>query len=382
MLTLAKKIQHLVDLIVIKSPSHDEEELARLNHYVWVSFMMLPITFITGVYNASIHNYLLAFIVTFFSAYLVSSLFLISKTKETYLLYHGANLIFTFLMIYMVYHSNQDISRILWVYTYPLGTIFLFGNRVGFLWSCFLLLVIVLIFLFVPHIQHVYTLAFEVRFCVSYLSIAFITSWIEYHRYRYQQESKQTHQALFLEQVLLKEEIQRRILLEEELQQLAQTDTLTGLHNRRYFLERAEQELLRARRYNFAISFALLDIDYFKHINDTLGHPAGDAVLRALGQYCLGAMRETDIIGRLGGEELAFLLLHTNEEQARQKMDRLRVALSQLDIVYTKNAEPLRITASIGIASLTPDIQTFEELYLLVDKKLYEAKNAGRNCIR
>jgi diguanylate cyclase (GGDEF)-like protein len=382
MIHLAKKFQQLVDLIVVKSPSLDEEELSRLNHYVWVTFMMLPITFITGVYNASIHNYMLAFLVTFFSTYLVLSLFLVSKTKDTYLLYHGANLIFTFLMIYMTYHSDQDASRILWVYTYPLGTIFLFGNRVGFLWSCFLLLIIVSIFLFVPHIQEVYTTAFKVRFCVTYLCVAFITSWIEYHRYRYQHESKHTHQALFVEQINLKDEIQRRIVLEEKLQKLAQTDTLTGLHNRRYFLERAEQELLRAQRYHFAISFALLDIDYFKQINDTFGHPIGDIVLKTLGEYCLTHMRETDIIGRLGGEELAFLLLHTNEEQARQKMEQLRLALSQLEIVYNQDAEPLRITASIGIAALSHDINTFEELYLRVDKKLYEAKNAGRNCIR
>lgn len=380
MITLAKKMQYFVDLIVVKSPSKDDEELVRLNHYVWTTLLILPIAFVTSAYNAHIHNYVLAFIITFFSVYLLITLFLIPKTKETYLLYHGANLIFTFLLIYMVYYSDVDFSRILWVYTYPLSTIFLFGNRVGFLWSCFLLGVIISIFLLLPQSHALYSLPFQIRFVVSYLAIAFITSWIEYHRSRFQHESIQTHQTLFVEQIHLKEEIERRKVLEEELKYLAQTDTLTGLYNRRYFLERAEQEIARAKRYNFSICFALLDIDYFKQINDTLGHPAGDYVLEKLGMYCHKYLRDTDILGRLGGEEFALLLLHVNEEEARDKMERLRQDIHALEISYEQTN--LRLSVSIGIAMLKKETQNFDELYLLADKKLYEAKTEGRNCVR
>ena len=382
MLTLAKKMQHLVDLIVVKSPVSDKEERVRLNHYVWVTFMMLPITLIAGAYHASVRNYALTFLIVLFSAYLVTTLFLIAKTRKTYLLYFVSNVIFTVLMIYLLYHADFDASMILWLFTYPLGTIFLFGNRIGFMWSCVLLAIVIALFAWVPHVDHAYNLTFKIRFCFSYLAIAFITSWIEYHRHRYQHESEANREALLAEQSLLKEEIHRRTLLEEELHYLAQTDMLTKLYNRRHFLNCAHKEFIRAKRYGHDLAFALLDIDHFKHINDSLGHPVGDVVLQTLGEYCVSQVRDTDIIGRLGGEELAFLLLHVNEEKAKEKMEHLRIALSRLRITYTQGIEPLNITASIGVASITSEVQSFEDLYLRADKKLYEAKSAGRNCVR
>jgi len=208
-----------------------------------------------------------------------------------------------------------------------------------------------------------------------------ISSWIEYHRSRFQKESTQTQYALYLEQALLKEEIERRIILEKKLQYLAQIDPLTSLYNRGYFLELAEKELQRAFRYDIPLCFAILDIDHFKRINDTFGHPIGDTVLQALAKECTESLRETDLMGRLGGEEFAFLLLHVTEEQARAKMEKLKVALSQLKVSYDEDST-LNFTVSIGLAMLTERIKGLDELYIQADEKLYVAKDAGRNCVR
>lgn len=374
MITLAKNIQHLVDFIVAKARSHNEEEMFRLNHYVWMALLMLPVAIGAGAYNVYIHNDALAFLVILFSGHMVGSLFLIPTIQRTYLLYHGANLLYVFLLLYMAFHADSEKSRILWAYIYPVSTIFLFGHRLGFLWSCILLSIIIGLFLFVPEIHTIYSIPFQVRFGISYLVVAFISSWVEYHGAR-------SHQALLLEQKRLNEEIGRRKILEKELQKVAQTDPLTSLYNRGFFLELADKEIKRAKRYNTSVCFAILDIDYFKTINDTFGHPVGDTVIQALAKQCLVSLRETDLVGRLGGEEFAFLLLHVNEEQARAKMERLREELSHLTIFY-HGTSTLHFTVSIGLAMLLECTKGLDELYIKADEKLYVAKNAGRNCVR
>ena len=381
MIALAKNMQHFVDIIVTKSSCNDKIELSRLNHYVWISLLMLPVSLFTSAYNAYINNYSLAFLVILFCAHMIGSLYLIPKMKDTFLLYNGANIIYACLILYMIFHSNLDSSRILWAYIYPSGIIFLFGNRLGFIYSSLLLATIVGLFLFVPHVHTVYSMPFQIRFIFTYMIVAFISSWVEYHRARYQKESMQTHQALFLEQMNLQEEITQRIALEKELQYLAQTDTLTGLKNRRYFLEIAELEFTRALRYDTSICFAILDIDQFKNINDTFGHPVGDMVLQAHAEHCLNSLRETDLVARIGGEEFAFLLLHVNEEQARAKMETLKEELSTLAIAYGEE-KTLNFKVSIGLSMRTEETKTLEELYIKADAKLYEAKNSGRNCVR
>ena len=380
MLTFANELQRFVDYIVNKSLSHNEEELSQLNHYVWFALIIIPVTLFTSVYNAYIENFTLAFFIILFSLYTISSLFLITKIKETYWLYYGANIIYVSLILFMIYHSDSENSRILWAYIYPIGIIFLFSNRLGFLYSCLLLVMIVGLFLFVPQIHRTYSIPFQIRFASTYMIVTFISSWIEHHRARFQKESMQTHYALFLEQALLKEEIERRTVLEKKLQYLAQTDPLTLLYNRGYFLALAEKELQRAFRYDIPLCFAILDIDHFKHINDTYGHPVGDAVLQALGKHCLENLRETDIMGRLGGEEFAFILLHVTEEQARSKMGKLKDELSQLKVPYD-GEHTLNFTVSIGLAMLNERIKRLDELYIQADEKLYLAKDAGRNCV-
>lgn len=374
MIILAKKIQQLVDLIVAKALTNNEEEIFRLNHYVWIALLMLPVAICSGAYNIYIHNYTLAILVILFAGHMLGSLFLIPTIEKTYLLYNGANFLYSFLILYIVFHADSENSRILWAYIYPVGIIFLFGHRLGFLWSFLLLVMIIGLFLFVPEIHMIYSIPFQVRFAISYLVVAIISSWVEYHGAR-------SHQALLLEQKLLNEEIERRKILEKELKRLARTDTLTSLFNRGYFLTSAEKELKRAQRYNTSICLAILDIDHFKSINDTYGHPVGDSVIQAIAKHCLVSVRETDLLARLGGEEFAFLLLHVNADEARAKMEKLRDEISKLKVPYD-GGKTLSVTVSIGLALNSPTMKHFDELYIQADEKLYEAKDSGRNCVR
>lgn len=172
----------------------------------------------------------------------------------------------------------------------------------------------------------------------------------------------------------------------EELLALSRTDPLTSLSNRRYFEERLEEEFARARRYRSPLSLVMLDIDYFKRINDTFGHPFGDEVLRAVAQVTRARLREVDLLARYGGEELIALLPETSPADALIACERVREAIEALQLEYTSldgNKRMVRCTASLGVASVpSPTLQTAEDLLRAADECLYAAKGAGRNRVR
>jgi diguanylate cyclase (GGDEF)-like protein len=172
----------------------------------------------------------------------------------------------------------------------------------------------------------------------------------------------------------------------EELLALSRTDALTGLSNRRYFEERIQEEFARARRYRAPLSLVMLDIDYFKRINDTYGHPFGDEVLRAVAQVTRARLREVDMLARYGGEELIALLPETSPADALRACERVREAIEGLQLEYQAQdgtKKEVRCTASLGLASIpSPTLQTPEELMRAADECLYAAKGAGRNRVR
>jgi diguanylate cyclase (GGDEF)-like protein/PAS domain S-box-containing protein len=181
--------------------------------------------------------------------------------------------------------------------------------------------------------------------------------------------------------VVLNDDISERKKLEAELRQLATIDPLTGLLNRRSFFTLAEQEISRQRRHPGKLSVAMIDVDHFKSINDLYGHQAGDAVLRGLAEVCSGCMRETDILGRLGGEEFACVLAETSLDKAFQAAERLRFAVSSHKFLIEDGCE-IRITVSIGVAVLEATDSGMEVVLQRADQALYAAKQAGRDCIR
>lgn len=171
---------------------------------------------------------------------------------------------------------------------------------------------------------------------------------------------------------------QRRIahLLEKQ----AHTDPLTGLANRRHFMEVADAELARSRRYDTPLSMLMIDIDHFKEVNDAHGHRAGDRVLQQLARSCLEILREVDVAGRVGGEEFAVLLPETEVEGAFEVAERLRSAVAAAEVPREEGV-PIRITVSIGVAAM--DAATnLDTLMSQADDALYDAKRAGRNLVR
>jgi diguanylate cyclase (GGDEF)-like protein len=165
-----------------------------------------------------------------------------------------------------------------------------------------------------------------------------------------------------------------------ELRELSITDSLTKVYNRRYFFESAQTLLSIAKRENHQISFLMLDIDYFKNINDTYGHQVGDKVLIQLSQKITSMIRDSDLFARIGGEEFGLILNNTSLANAKISAEKIRSAIEKIN--FNNNLEIIDVTVSIGCSSINNTITTLEELYQEADKKLYLAKESGRNRVQ
>lgn len=166
---------------------------------------------------------------------------------------------------------------------------------------------------------------------------------------------------------------------QEELNEMALTDPLTGCHNRRSFVSIAEDELLRVRRYKVDSAVLMLDIDKFKNINDTYGHAVGDEAIKTLVYVTVDKLRRTDILGRMGGEEFAVLLPETTRAQAIFAAGKLREAIEEAETPHEDGT--LSFTASIGIAILRGDDESIHDSLNRADICLYAAKEGGRNKV-
>lgn len=155
-------------------------------------------------------------------------------------------------------------------------------------------------------------------------------------------------------------------------------DELTGLHNRRYFNERLIDEVDRARRYGGSISLLMIDLDHFKRVNDTYGHPVGDEVLVWIAGVFRDKLRKTDLVARYGGEEFAIILFNTSQDKAVEIAEKLRCAVAET--AFSKN-ERVEVTISVGVATLGVDTRSFDGLIGNADKALYNAKSQGRNRV-
>ena len=175
-------------------------------------------------------------------------------------------------------------------------------------------------------------------------------------------------------------DIRRVTVLEQE----NITDPLIGIYNRRYMDKRLEEEFKRAKRYQLPLSLLLIDIDYFKKVNDTYGHPAGDLVLRHWGGLILSEVRASDIAARYGGEEILVIAPGASITAAFALAERIRKKIETHDIPVDngpKVKDDIRFTVSIGVASLTPEMENVARFIKDVDCALYGAKNNGRNCV-
>jgi diguanylate cyclase len=183
--------------------------------------------------------------------------------------------------------------------------------------------------------------------------------------------SSSMRQTLYQRGVKLKEAYRR-------IEELAELDELTGSFNRRSIMRMLEEEIVRARRAETPCSIALIDLDWFKRINDAYGHPTGDEVLRTFAITVFANIRNIDRFGRYGGEEFLLVLPDTPEQRAAGTLDRLRQIIANLD--WSAFSADMRVTISAGVATLRPD-ETSDLLLARADSALYSAKAMGRNRI-
>lgn len=176
--------------------------------------------------------------------------------------------------------------------------------------------------------------------------------------------------SLYQELVNLRNALEERA---ERLEKLSQTDELTGLLNRRAFIDRAQIALKQAQRSGLFVAFLMLDIDFFKRINDQFGHDMGDQVLTQFAQLLANNTRENDIVARIGGEEFAIVVLVNEPISAVQLAEKLLQSIRQ------QNSLPFNISASIGLA--IAKTAEFQQFYQAADELMYHAKHQGRNCM-
>ena len=166
----------------------------------------------------------------------------------------------------------------------------------------------------------------------------------------------------------------------QELGHLSRTDRLTQLNNRGYWEESLEHEFRRLKRTHRPGTLVMFDIDHFKKVNDTYGHPAGDEVIRQTAAMLRQTMRTTDVAGRYGGEEFVVLLVETPAVGAHTFAERLRAAIAALTIRHDQHE--IRYTISLGVAEVSMQLETPKQWIECADRALYEAKHGGRNCVR
>jgi diguanylate cyclase (GGDEF)-like protein len=165
----------------------------------------------------------------------------------------------------------------------------------------------------------------------------------------------------------------------DQLRELSNLDHLTGVHNRRLFMERLREEIERADRYGTPFSVAVIDVDDFKSINDRHGHLGGDELLRRLAQTCIEQVRQTDVFARIGGEEFALLLPHTGRDDALHLVERLRERVAELRVEL--HDALLGATVSIGLATPHARPASINGVLREADDALYAAKRQGKNRV-
>ena len=174
-------------------------------------------------------------------------------------------------------------------------------------------------------------------------------------------------------------DITNRKRIQQELERLATTDSLTGLYNRRSFFEFANKELRRAVRYKQPMALIMLDLDHFKAINDTYGHQVGDTVLRRFAELLKYNLREEDLMGRIGGEEFCAILVSSEEQGAYLVAERIRKRW--MEESFDLLERQVTFTVSIGISIMLNERESIEEVMERADVGLYSAKRSGRNCV-
>ena len=257
-----------------------------------------------------------------------------------------------------------------WVLLIPLISFFLLGRTLGAIMSLIALLATAALFLlplsFAIDLQHAFTPTATARFFISYALVAVLS--LVYESVRASSAAAARERQAKLEQA------------NEDVTRLSQTDALTGCHNRLFFEDAMATEVRKALRYDTRLALILCDIDHFKSVNDRFGHQAGDKVLVEIGRALDNRVRRgVDWAARWGGEEFAIALPYTDLSGAAMVAERIRQTIESLCVDL--DGDTLSVTASFGVAEFEPADGGTDRLYERADRRLYAAKDAGRNVV-
>jgi diguanylate cyclase (GGDEF)-like protein/PAS domain S-box-containing protein len=180
---------------------------------------------------------------------------------------------------------------------------------------------------------------------------------------------------------LYEEKVKEIENMREEAVLLSYIDDLTGIYNHRFFIQQLTMEIERQKRYSTPLSLLMIDIDYFKHYNDTNGHLAGDQALRAIAMLIQHGVRQTDIVARYGGEEFSAILINAGKEGAKKIAERVRRNVAETRFPNESFQPNGDLTLSIGVGTFSPTLSTLTDLIREADNALYRAKRAGRNRV-
>lgn len=264
------------------------------------------------------------------------------------------------LMIYLVYSGGVENTGPLWIFMVAPVALFFDGLKRGLI-DILAFTAVIAVMMFYPNdllLATSYPTEFKLRLIYSFLTITFLSAFYEYSR---------------------QQSFDFMVQMSHKYQQLAKLDPLTQLSNRRDAMDKLEYEERRIERNNYPIALVSLDIDFFKSINDTYGHDAGDFVLVKLSELFRTLIRKQDTVSRWGGEEFLFILPQTTAAQAYVVATKIKERIAETDFVY--NDHQFDITVSMGISELNRE-KTIEESVNESDQFLYKAKEAGRNQIQ
>ncbi len=194
-----------------------------------------------------------------------------------------------------------------------------------------------------------------------------------------QNELAEAHANLIIQSKEVELKNKELQVMYEKMKNLAERDYLTGLYNRRFFYELGENLIEQVSRYRLDCCLTVIDIDHFKMINDNYGHLIGDEVLKFLASKMMERFRKSDIIGRIGGEEFAIILLNTDISQAKYILEDFRRNIESSEVICNHELSPIKLTISIGATKMTTN--SLEDNFRKADEALYFSKNLGRNKI-
>ncbi|MBU1658006.1 GGDEF domain-containing protein [bacterium] len=338
------------------------------------------IAFIMGIIRLNSSYILMGFIDIIFSIVFLFFLFQLRTSKDKIDFISNALIFTAYLLFTAIYllADNQS-SRFSVYYLLLTSAFFLKGRKVGFYWLLVIILTIVTI-----HLANFLNISYT-HLDIFSTSIYLIALYFIMNIYEEIKESqnktllalnttldstvKQRTQELERANVELKKE-------KEKFEILSQTDQLTGLHNRHHIKDIFNFEATQAKRYKTDISIIMMDIDFFKDINDSYGHNAGDQFLKEIAHILKTTLRESELIIRWGGEEFLIIVPKANLSKAKEIAERLRTKIEQHFFINIEKR-----TASFGIADYKED-ESFDALLVRADHALYDAKENGRNCVK